>query len=1033
MVDQILKWSIENRFLVVLLTAALLVWGGLQVPQMPVDVLPDLTAPTVTVIAEAHGMAPEELEALLVRPIEGALQGSPGVRRVRSNTSVGIGVILVEFEWGVDLKDARQAVTERLQQATASLPPEAEPPLIGPPTSALGEILFLAVHGEGRTGLELRAAAYDIQRDLQAVPGVSQVLLMGGETKQLQVLLEPARLLAYDLSALEVAQAIEQGNENSSAGILTEGGQERLVYALGRARDAEDLRQRVVTTREGVPVLVRDVAQVVEAPDPVRRGAGSFNERDAVILMIQKQPGVNTLAVTARLERRLDELTKSLPEGVLVERRVLRQADFIEVAVSNVAEALRDGALLVVLILGFFLVSGRATLITAITIPLSLLVSVLVLEQLGITLNTMTLGGLAISVGAVVDDAIIDLENVVRRLREEAQRGWTRPALTVVLEASQEIRASIVFATLIILLVFAPIFALEGIEGRLLQPMGLAYLISLGASLVVALTVTPALCAILMPKARAVRRHDEPWLPRILKRLYEPVLGLVLRRWAWVSAGALLAFVASMGSLRWAGQTFLPEFNEGALTVSAVTLPGTSLAESEALGRRVEAALRRHPEVTRTARRTGRAEQDAHAQGVNGSEVEVGLSLKERPKEEMLEAMREDLGQIPGLNTTIGQPISHRIDETISGERANLAVKISGPDLRELQRLSAQTRAVMRGVAGVTDLGAEQPLDVPFVTVRIKREALARYGLQVNDVTHDLEIALGGVKVGQILEGRRVVDITVRYAPERADEVAELEALSLHAPIGGHVPLGEVAEVRRDLRPGSITREDGVRQLAITCNIAGGDPGAVAAQVEREVRAQVSLPEGYQLRFHGLFERAQAATRRLLWVGGVAVLGIFVLLVVAFRSGRDALLVMVNLPLALIGGVVGVWVDGGVVSVASLVGFVTLFGIATRNGIMMVSHIQHLRQHEGVTDPTEAVRRGASERLVPIVMTALAAGLGLVPLALEAGEPGSEIQAPMAIVTLFGLASSLALNMLVVPALYLRFGNGSKPPAEPLS
>ena len=1030
MIDNIIRWSLHNRLFIIMGAVALIIWGFIQARQMPVDVFPDLTAPTVTVITEAHGMAPEETEKLVTFPLESALNGASGVRRVRSSTSVGISVVWVEFDWGTDIYTARQVVSEKLQLVGPSLPRELDPPVLAPISSIMGEILFIGLSSESLPQHELRTVAdWDIRRRLLAVPGVSQVVPIGGGVQQFQVQVRPADLAKHEVTLDDVVDAVSATNENTSAGFYEQGGQEYLIHGLGRVGSARDIALAVIKPRQGGAVRVLDVADVVVGTS-IKRGDAAINATPGVVLGIQKQPGVNTLALTAQLEGVLDDIERGLPQGAELDRRLLRQADFIDTGVNNVSEALRDGSLLVILIIGLFLLSGRATLITALAIPLSLVVSVLVLDAMGASLNTMTLGGMAIAVGALVDDAIIDVENVVRRLRERRSQDPSAhvDTLEIVFAASKEIRGSIVFATLIIVLVFLPLFFLHGVEGRLLEPLGVAYVVSLGASLVVALTITPVLCSLLLPTSRAVTATEEPRLIRALRGAYEPLLERAMRAWpALVALSTVGVIIAGVAASK-AGRAFLPEFNEGALTISVVTFPGTSLEQSNRLGHRVETILLQHPEVSATSRRTGRAELDEHAQGINASEIDVRLEMKDRSEAELLAAIRHDLDAVAGANIVIGQPISHRIDHMISGTRANIAVKIFGPDLGELRRLGARVNAQMEGVPGVVDLATEEQANLPFARVRFKRDALARYGLQVRDVAETIETAFYGRTVSRVLTGAYAFDLVVRYPDDARANLETIKQTMIPAPGGAWVPLEALADIRRDRGPNQISRESGQRKIVVMCNVGDGqDLGSVVEEIQRRVTTNVDLPAGYHVEYGGQFEAAGEAARTLLILSTLVILGIFLLLYVALSSARDAMLVMLNLPLALIGGVAGVYVSGGVISIASIIGFITLFGIATRNGIMMVTHARHLVDVEGVTDPREAILRGASERLAPILMTALASGLGLLPLAMASGEPGSEIQAPMAIVILCGLVTSTILNMFVVPAVMLEFGSLSKP------
>lgn len=1028
MIDGLIRWSLRQRALVLLAALALFIWGSWRAVHMPVDVFPDLTAPSVTVVVEAHGAAPEEVESQITYPIEAALNGADGVRRVRSATGIGNAVVWVEFEWGTDIYRARQIVSERLQQVRSQLPPEVDAPTMGPISSIMGEIMFVAMTSKDADKLALRSEAdWNVRRRLLAIPGVSQVITLGGGVKQYQVHVDPTRLAAHQVTLEQVAHALEQSNENVSAGFMEENGREYLLYGLGRIDRLDEIAQTAIITHGGRAVTVEDVAQVKVGPAPVR-GVGSFNGDDAVILGIQKQPGANTLELTERIDGVLDEMERDLPEEIELHREIFRQADFIEVAVENVLHALRDGAILVVLILLLFLASPRATAITAIAIPLSLLAAIVTLDLLGGTINTMTLGGMAIAVGALVDDAIVDVENVVRRLRQESQlpASERRAAMTVIFEASKEVRASIVFATLIILLVFLPLFFLAGVEGRLLQPLGVAYVVSLAASLLVALTVTPALCSVLLPPPDEIDPEErEGRLLIWIKDIYRPILRVALPRWKLVSLFSLAGLAAAIFGLFHMGRSFLPEFNEGTLTISAVTLPGTSLETSDRLGDRIEAILLSHPEVVSTSRRTGRAEYDEHAQGVNAAEIDVNLKMGERSREALLASLRQELGSIPGMNITIGQPISHRIDHMLSGTRANIAIKIFGPDLRELRRLANTTRDQISNIEGLVDLNVEQQLDIPFVTIDFNRAAIARHGLHIRDVAEAVEISLVGHKLTRVLEGQRGFDLTLRLQPESTRELEQIRQLLIATPDGARVPLHTLARIERDRRPNQISRELAQRKIVVSCNVSDADLVGRVEAIRERIEERVPMPDGYHVEYGGQFESATEASRVLGWLTGAVVLGIFFLLFLSLGRWKDAVLVMVNLPLAMIGGVAGVFLLDGVLSVASMIGFITLFGIATRNGLLMISHIRHVHDEEGVTDVREAVMKGALERVAPILMTALASGLGLIPLAIKAGMPGSEIQAPMAIVILCGLVTSTLLNMIVVPALYLRFGDFS--------
>ena len=1020
MLDTLIHWSLRNRLLVLAVAAGFLVWGGYVATQMPVDVLPDLTAPTVTVLVEGHGMAPTDMEALVTFPIEVALNGASGVRRVRSATAVGIAVVWVDFDWGEDIYRARQTVTEKLTAVVDTLPDDVEAPVLAPLSSIMGEIMFVALESADHTPLDVRTTADTlVRRRLLATPGVSQVTVIGGERRQIEVLVDPERLADYDVPFVDVEEALRRANRNTSAGFRLAGGQEYLIQGVGRLRDLNEIGSTVITVRDTQPIHVRDIA-ALRVGESLKRGDGSHNAQPAVILGIHRQPDVNTLALTRDLEGVLDEIQAELPTGMQLDSRLFRQSDFIELALGNLTAALRDGTILVVIVTLVFLANLRASVITLLAIPLSLLAAMVGLRFAGLSINSMTLGGMAIAVGALVDDAIIDVENVTRRLRENARlpKVDRRPTMEVVYEASREIRSSIVFATVIVMLVFLPLLFLVGVEGRLLQPLGFAYLISLFASLIVALTVTPALCAYLLPGIPSILEGREPRLATALKRGYERLLPHALHHpWLVIGTAALLlvSAVAAMPSM---GRAFLPAFNEGALVVSAVTLPGTSLAESNAIGSAVERLLLEVPEVTATGRRTGRAELDEHVQGVESAEIDVRLDPGGRSRDVVLEEIRERLSLVPGTNITIGQPISHRIDHMLSGSRANIAIKVFGDDLVVLRALGTQAVNAVDGIPGLVDVALEPQADIPTVRVKFDRTALARHGLPAGQAASALETALLGRQVGQIIDGQVMYPLILRYAPR---DLADLDAIwqtRIDMPEGARVPLGSLAEIVEDRGPNLIGRENVQRRIVVTANVAGRDLGSVVSDVRERVATGVTLPDGYRVEYGGQFEAETEATRLIAGLGLAAVAGIFLILVSAFRSTRDAAIVMINLPLALIGGVVGVFLGDGVLSIAALIGFISLFGIATRNGIMLVSHIRRLREDEGVTDAREAVIRGSVNRLVPILMTALSTGLALIPVAMGFGEPGSEVQAPLALVIVCGLVSSTALNMFVVPAVY---------------
>ena len=1024
MIDGLIRWSLRHRPIVVAVAAAFLIWGGWTATRIPLDVLPDLTAPTVTILAEAPGMDPLEIESLVTFPIESALNGAAGVRRVRSATAIGVAVVWVEFDWGQDINRARQTVTEKLTLVAGSLPPNVAPPFLAPVSSIMGEVLFIDVESDRHSPLETRTVAETVvRRRLLAVPGVSQVIATGGEQKQFEVVLDPTRLAAHRVTLEEVEAALAAANRNATAGFQVAQGQEYLVRGVGRLADLDAIAAVNVKSTNAAPVLVRDIGTVREGA-AIKRGEGSHNAKPAVIMGIQKQPAVNTLELTQRIDSTLDDIQRTLPAGMQIHRDLFRQADFIEQSLDNLFKAFIEGAILVIVVVVVFLMNVRAAVITLLALPLSLVAAVIAMNRFGLTINSMSLGGLAIAIGELVDDAIIDVENVVRRLRENAARteAERRPLLEVVYRASTEIRHSIVFATVIVALVFLPLFMLSSVEGRLLQPLGFGYVVALTASLLVALTVTPALCSWLLPRSRLISSGTEPRFTQRLKAAYARWLehAFTYRGTVLAIAGALL--LAAVAGILAAGRSFLPEFNEGALTVSAVTIPGTSLADSNQLGTALERLMLSVPEVTSTARRTGRAELDEHVQGVESAEIDVRLQMKDRPREAVLEELRQRVSLLPGTNVTIGQPISHRIDHMLSGTRANIAVKIFGDDLATLRQLAQQVQREMSQVKGVVDLAIEAQTDIPTLKVRVDPASAASHGLESGTVAQVLQTARIGHPVGQIVQGQIAFPLVVRYT---LDESAALDSIGdtpIQTPDRRQIPLSAVATIQEDRGPNFVMRENVQRRIVVQSNVSGRDLRSVVNESRERVSQRVRLPQGYHIEYGGQFESEAQASRRLLWLSLGVVVAIFFILAAAFGSSRDGLLIMINLPLALIGGVLGVYLAGGVLSVASIVGFITLFGIATRNGIMLVSHIRHLQEREQVGDFKTAVIRGATERVVPILMTALAAGLALVPIALSTGEPGSEIQAPMAMVIMWGLLSSTALNMIVVPILYERFG-----------
>lgn len=1025
MLNLLLKWSLRNRAITLFFAVLLLLGGGYLASRMPVDVFPDLTAPTVTILTDAHGMATEEVETLVTFPIETAVNGATGVRRVRSSTSQGFSIVWVEFDWGQDIFRARQVVSEKLQLVALQLPAGAGQPTLAPITSIMGEIMMVALTSQTHTPLEVRAVAdWVVRRRLLAVPGVAQVVPNGGEVKQYQVLVHPDQLRAYDIPLSAVLDAARDANAIAAGGVYYASGQEILIRGLGRVRRLEDIEQTVVEVRNGTPILLHDVADVVIGPEPLF-GTASVNGEPAVILTIKKQPDANTLELTAAIDAELDRIQQTLPEGMIINRAIFRQSDFISLAVDNVIEALRDGAILVIVILFLFLWNFRTTAISVLAIPISLVSAIVIMRMFGITINTMTLGGMAIAVGALVDDAIIAVENIFQRLKQNAAAEGERklPVATAVIDAAREVMSPIVNATLIITIVFVPLFFLSGVEGRMFRPLGFAYAVSILASLLVAVTVTPVLCFYLLPNAPFVKRPGDSWLVDRLKTWYATILDRWLDRPIAVLTTSVCALVAALVVLPLLGRGFLPEFQEGALTLIAVTVPGTNIEESDILGRLVERRLLSHPAVVSTARRTGRGELDEHGQGVNGAEIEVMLDLSYGKQHEITSELRDLVSSISGISITFGQPLGHRIDHMLSGTRADIAIKIFGEDLYELRRIGARISSVVADIPGVVDLSVEQQADVPQLRVRADRSAMAKYGVTAGQLAEVIDVAFYGATVSQVVEGQNMFDLVVRFEAGHRSSMEQIRSALVDTPLGPKVPLESLAEIVEDRGPNSISREAVLRKLVVQANVVGGDVAGVVDEMRRRMADAVELPEGYYIQYGGQFESGFAAARTITLLSLLSIAVIFLILLQEFGAVRSTLLIMVNLPLALIGGVFAVLVTRNTLNVATLVGFVTLFGIAVRNGILLVSNYNRLMS-AGVS-LREAVRHGSLQRLNPILMTALTAALALLPLALGGGEPGKEIEAPMAVVVLGGLLTSTALNMIVVPTLFLRFGVGS--------
>ncbi|MDR2628072.1 MAG: CusA/CzcA family heavy metal efflux RND transporter [Dysgonamonadaceae bacterium] len=1029
MLNKIIKFSLDNK-LPVLLGALLLIISGIQVSrEMDIDVFPDLTAPTVVVMTDAKGMAPEEIERLVTFPIETAVNGATDVRRVRSSSMQGYSFVWVEFDWGTDIFKARQIVSEKMVSVGAGMP-EGIQPALAPQSSVMGEILFIGLRADtaGHTSMmELRTLAeWSVKPVILATGGVSQVTIIGGDYKQYQVLADPQLMKFYRVSMADLENACRSMSENSTGGVVRDYGNEYMVRGMARTPDLDLLGESLVKINNGRPVLLRDVAEV-KVGSAVKMGMAAQNTEPAVILSVSKQPNVNTLNVTRAIEKNLAELQKTLPSDVKMDTKIFRQADFIETSVNNVGRALIEGGVFVVIILFLFLASYRTTIISVIAIPLSLLATILVLKLLNMNINTMSLGGMCIAIGSLVDDAIIDVENVYKRLRQNHRKPADEraSAYRIVFEASSEIRASILNATFIIIVAFVPLFFLSGMEGRMLKPLGVTYIISLFMSLIVAMTVTPLMCKLILSDGSYLSKNEkDSLLSRKLSSVYEQSLRWALRKRKAVLLGAAGLLAVAIAIFFCMGRSFLPEFNEGALTIGIVCKPGISLEESGRLGRLLEEELLSIPEVRTTARRTGRGELDEHSQSTNSSEIDVGFRPDRRSQEAFMADVREKLSSVPGVATTVGQPIGHRIDHILSGTRANIAIKLFGSDLNRMFSIGNGIKNAIGNIRGLADVSVEQQTEVPQLQIRANRAMLARYGISMESFNRFVSTAFSGEKTGEIYEGQRSFDLVLRLNKNYTESLEGIRSALIDTGSGGKVPLEEVAEIVSVTGPNSISRENVQRKIVVSVNVAGRDLGSVAKEIKETVDRKVSLPEGYRIEYGGQFESAQSASKTLLITSLLAIGVIFLLLFMEFKDMRLAGIILLNLPLALIGGVFAVFFSSGVVSIPSIIGFITLFGIATRNGILLVSNYQHLRAGGGTVTPSgvqslhEIVVRGSIDRLNAILMTALTAGLALLPLVFNGDKPGNEIQSPMAIVILGGLLTSTLLNVFIVPMIY---------------
>ena len=1021
MLNRIISFSLKNRPLIVGLSILLLLIGSWTAWKMEVDVFPDLNAPTVVVMTEARGMAAEEVERLVTFPIETAVNGATDVRRVRSSSTTGFSVVWVEFDWGTDVYRDRQIVTEKLSTLGDALPDGVGSPTLGPQSSIMGEVMFIGLTADSTSAGSLRTLAdWTIRPRLLATGGVAQVSVLGGELMEYQIRLHPDRMRHYGVSLNEVLAASRNMNRNATGGVLYEGGNEYIVRGVMNTLDPQKMGKAVIKrTEAGLPIVLADVATVQVGPKRPQTGLASINQKPAVLLTVTKQPGTGTLELTEALDREVEELKSSLPADVHINTHLYRQQDFIDASISNIQQSLLEGGIFVVLVLFIFLMNARTTIISLVTIPLSLVITILVLELMGLTINTMSIGGMAIAIGSLVDDAIVDVENVFKRLRQNASLPETQrlPRREVIFQASREVRMPILNSTLIIIVSFIPLFFLSGLEGRMLAPLGISFMVSLFASTLVALTLTPVLCSYLL---RGKKRSGEeiisaePRWVRAMKNGYSRLL-----TWATgkASRGILIVtgtlVVVTIGLFFTLGRSFLPPFNEGSFTINVSTLPGISLEESNRIGLQAEKLILQVPEVRAVARKTGRAELDEHALGVNTSEMEVPYTLKERSKEEVMADLRHRLATLPGVSVEIGQPISHRIDAMLSGTKAGIAIKVFGPDLTRLHSLGVEIQQAVHDIEGVVDLNVEQQVERPQLVVRPRRELLARYGITLPEFAEYVNAALGGEVVDQVPDGNRTFDLTVRMADDALSTQDRIRALLLTTPDGKQIPLTEVAEVISTTGPNTISRENAQRKLVVSANVTGRDMRSVVNEIREAINQKVAMPEDYHVVFGGQFESEENASRLLLGLSVVSILAIFLLLYLQFRSWSQATVVLLNLPLALIGGVLALTLTGGVISIPAIIGFISLFGIATRGGMLLVDRYNELTL-QGLTRQ-EAVMQGSMDRLLPIIMTALSSALALIPLALGGDLPGNEIQSPMAKVMLGGLLTSTLLNLVVIP------------------
>lgn len=1034
MLNKIIGFSLQNRILVLVASVLLLIGGTYTAMHTEVDVFPDLNAPTVVIMTEANGMAAEEVEQLVTFPVETAVNGATGVRRVRSSSTNGFSVVWVEFDWDTDIYLARQIVSEKLAVVSESLPANVGKPTLGPQSSILGEMLIVGLTADSTSMLDLRTIAdWTIRPRLLSTGGVAQVAVLGGDIKEYQVQLDPERMRHYGVTLSEVMNITREMNLNANGGVLYEYGNEYIVRGVLSTDKVDQIAKAVVRSNgvSGAPILLEDIADVQVGAKLPKLGTASERGKHAVLLTVTKQPATSTLELTDKLEASLQDLQKNLPADVKVSTDIFRQSRFIESSIGNVQKSLLEGGIFVVIVLFLFLANIRTTVISLVTLPLSLIASILALHYMGFTINTMSLGGMAIAIGSLVDDAIVDVENVYKRLRENRLKpaGEQLPILEVVFNASKEVRMPILNSTLIIIVSFVPLFFLSGMEGRMLVPLGIAFIVALAASTVVALTVTPVLCSYLLGKEKIKKQNNEnsdSAVARKMKQWYGSALTFVLGHKKGVLGGIIGLFVVALGCFFTLGCSFLPPFNEGSFTINISSLPGISLEESDKMGHRAEELLLSIPEIQTVARKTGRAELDEHALGVNVSEIEAPFELKDRSRSELVAEVREKLGTIVGANVEIGQPISHRIDAMLSGTKANIAIKLFGDDLNRMFTLGNEIKSAIQGIPGIADLNVEQQIERPQLVISPKREMLAKYGISLPEFSEFVNVCLAGEAVSQVYEKGKSFDLTVRVKDNLRDEMEKIRNLMIDTGDGQKIPLNYVAEIRSAMGPNTISRENVKRKIVISANVAGRDLRSVVNDIQAQVDAQIKLPEGYHIEYGGQFESEQAASRTLALTSFMSIVVIFLLLYHEFRNVKESAIILINLPLALIGGVFALLITTGEVSIPAIIGFISLFGIATRNGMLLISHYNHLQQEEGY-GVYDSVIRGSLDRLNPILMTALSSALALIPLALSGDLPGNEIQSPMAKVILGGLLTSTFLNGFIIPIVYLMMHRNQQP------